>query len=1073
MDNNTRKELLYKARAAGYPGSILDVFAAYSQGKDLIAEYQQEQRMQQAQQMSDFVGAQTLQQPQAQPQFQPQAPQVPSSPPSVQANVPLNVQPANTELVDSSKQTNVGIVPNQTGSYKGRVIFAKGGFKTDPPQNIQVGNPDENRLYTYKNDPGWFDNRAVYNTNLKYNDQIRRAVYSGNYGYNPVTGVLEKLSTNQRTKVDAETKRREAEGENRKAYNESIVAAGFNPETFAKPTAEEEKAYQDRILKDYIIQGHNLAINNPAFKAAAYFTPAGMALGAIEGAAHLGVDAGKFIQNPSWKNAGAVGMDALMAFPLAKPALNPTLNEIKATIRSSKKSRMQSLADANKWSEEWASHPGTFERFRQALIEANKTDPALAREMAKDFDLAFKFKGRAAEYPLGMQILDGPIHRGNSGVSYIHGYPRDTYKFFLENYPEGKTSMMDRVTNPQRQLTANWVSRTLNPEQRVSTAIHENTHDWIPNYLLKSSGQEKMFLDNLSETGKEFSDAYRALEAEGKTTKQIENILGREKAYAGYLTDPTEIHARIMELRKQYGITPSDKISQEFSDQILDDVLSNKTQVDPAFGYMVSNKGFNNIMNKAFGVTGVGGAGYLMSKQQKKKGGFKGMGPGCPDGYFKDINGNCIPLLKPIEEGVDGFEGQDLAQYYRSFPAQNSLCKEPGCFNYEAGKTGYQKNPRYLSSQLAYAGSGIANSKDYIKSYKPSDDDEILRNKYVEQHTDPTKDVPGPFFGSTINIETDEERKERAKTVNPDKVRKDFYTRLEDRFVNDVSNFYKFSEYGEQPILSYEDLNKVSEGYLDEFLSDPNISEEAKQKVINTIGQDSYKQYIKDLYSNYNKNKLAQITDPKTGKLLPTNDPRAQIDLRETMWKLQPTKENPKGGTVNERRQALGYPIGMGDNDLFVDRDNSNAGDLPMSAMKAGIAGLLDNNKNLTQEGKEWIKKATSKYGIDPAVIGYFNQSAMSDSTKTLSDYDPSLLVEWERYSKQPILSVNMEDDKAPVLSWASREPILTKYSPDMEGAVPVTGAIKTGFLDNKKKKKLGGVKDKCYTCQKIHKVKK
>jgi hypothetical protein len=623
LTNQVRRELLSKMRQSGFPGSILDVYSAYEQGRDLIDEFTQQQKQAETQRMSDMAAQQSgLSQPEQMQQPQPQ--QLPSMPPGIPgASLPKPPEPQNQNLVQSQLPQPIGMSTTKQGQKSGQLLFAKGGFKTDPPQNIQVGNPDENRLYTYKNDPGWFDNRAVYNTNLKYNDQIRRAVYSGNYGYNPVTGVLEKLSTNQRTKVDAETKRREAEGENKKAYNESIVAAGFNPETFAKPTAEEEKAYQDRILKDYIIQGHNLAINNPAFKAAAYFTPAGMALGAIEGAAHLGVDAGKFIQNPSWKNAGAVGMDALMAFPLAKPALNPTLNEIKATIRSSKKSRMQSLADANKWSEEWASHPGTFERFKQALIEANKTDPALAREMAKDFDTAFKFKGRAAEYPLGMQILEGPIHKGNSGVSYIHGYPRDTYKFFLENYPEGKTSMMDRVTNPQRQLTANWVSRTLSPEERVSTAIHENTHDWIPNYLLKSSGQEKMFLDNLSETGKEFSDAYRALEAEGKTTQQIENILGREKAYAGYLTDPTEIHARTMELRKQYGITPSDKISQEFSDQILDDVLTNKTQVDPAFGYMVSNKGFNNIMNKAFGVTGVGGAGYLMSKQQKKKGGFK------------------------------------------------------------------------------------------------------------------------------------------------------------------------------------------------------------------------------------------------------------------------------------------------------------------------------------------------------------------------------------------------------------------------------------------------------------------
>ncbi len=584
MDNNTRKELLYKARAAGYPGSILDVFAAYSQGKDLIAEYQQEQRMQQAQQMSDFVGAQTLQQPQAQPQFQPQVPQVPSSPPSVQANVPLNVQPANTELVDSSKQTNVGIVPNQTGSYKGRAIFAKGGFKTDPPLL-----PPMNTL-------------------------------------NPVEVKRNRFDTT------------------------------------------------------------------------------------------------------SYPNLGIT-----QSLPNFRPIRNSTLQE---------------------------------------EIYWNQV-PDFYKQWGKD--------------DITEDVLE-----------------------FID--PTGVLSHDDA-----KRAYRSW----------------------------KESGRK----DPTPEEGLEMFGAVPALGKFGK-----------------------------IKYVKQ-GVKPVNKYIP-----------------------------WQQILN----AIGLGKDMSEHSNENKKEGGFKGMGPGCPDGYFKDINGNCIPLLKPIEEGVDGFEGQDLAQYYRSFPAQNRLCKEPGCFNYEAGKTGYQKNPMHLSTQLAYAGSGIANSKDYVKSYKPSDDDEILRNKYVEQSSDPTKNVPGPFFGSTINIETDEERKERAKTVNPDKVRKDFYTRLEDRFVNNVSNFYKFSEYGEQPILSYEDLNKVSEGYLDEFLSDPNISEEAKQKVINTIGQDSYKQYI------------------------------------------------------------------------------------------------------------------NTKYTIIP-----------------------------------------------PALPYESKNPILTKYSPDMEEAVPVTGAIKTGFLDNKKKKKLGGVKDKCYTCQKIHKVKK
>lgn len=228
---------------------------------------------------------------------------------------------------------------------------------------------------------------------------------------------------------------------------------------------------------------------------------------------------------------------------------------------------------------------------------------------------------------------------------------------------------------------------------------------------------------------------------------------------------------------------------------------------------------------------------------------------------------------------------------------------------------------------------------------------------------------------------------------------------------------------------------------------------------------------IKDAYAAYAKSKLAQITDPRTGKLLPTNDPRAQIDLRETMWNRQPTKENRTVGTIEERRQALGYPTNMGENDLFFNR-SEGVGELPMRAVKTGIAGLIENkwivDKNgkgtlnpnykgkLDEDGKEWAEKAVSKYGLDPAVIGYFNQSAMSDSKKTLADYDPSLLLPSERYSKQPTIVVGEIGDQ---LTWSTRKgDIMTKKNvADEEGQSRVVGATNMSGVDIPKKKKATG----------------
>jgi len=135
MDNATRKELLYKARAVGYPGSILDVFANYDQGKDLIGEFQQQQQMQQQMQMSDIAAQQSgLEQPQQQmqqPQQQgPQMPVVPSSPtPAPNFTPPQPPAPIGVQSQDAP----MGIVSGQSGPNQGRAIFASGGFTTDPP----------------------------------------------------------------------------------------------------------------------------------------------------------------------------------------------------------------------------------------------------------------------------------------------------------------------------------------------------------------------------------------------------------------------------------------------------------------------------------------------------------------------------------------------------------------------------------------------------------------------------------------------------------------------------------------------------------------------------------------------------------------------------------------------------------------------------------------------------------------------------------------------------------------------------------------------------------------------------
>lgn len=214
------------------------------------------------------------------------------------------------------------------------------------------------KLITLKNDKKYIDGVANWAMHVSdpnkissdYNDQIKDRLYSGKWGFDPQTGALVKLSAVQPksvTTVDAKTKAsREkeklveknyrAEEENKKAYEQSIIGAGFDPATFGKakgvntitgePIYASSKEEADKINQEAInqaaIEGHAAVVNNPVFKAGAYMTPVGMAIGAMEGLARFVPDAATFAQDPTLANAGQLGMDVAQVLPFAKPIAN-------------------------------------------------------------------------------------------------------------------------------------------------------------------------------------------------------------------------------------------------------------------------------------------------------------------------------------------------------------------------------------------------------------------------------------------------------------------------------------------------------------------------------------------------------------------------------------------------------------------------------------------------------------------------------------------------------------------------------------------------------------------------------
>ena len=238
---------------------------------------------------------------------------------------------------------------------------AKGGASKGCKEGEYWDGTKCTKLITLKNDKKYIDGVANWAMHVSdpnkisgdYNDQIKDRLYSGKWGLDPQTGALVKLSAVQPksvTTVDAKTKAsREkeklaeknyrAEEENKKAYEQSIIGAGFDPATFGKakgvntitgePIYASSKEEAERINQEAInqaaIEGNAAVVNNPVFKAAASFTPVGMAVGAMEGLARFIPDAYTLAQNPSWAAAGQLGMDALQAAPvIGKPLATAT-----------------------------------------------------------------------------------------------------------------------------------------------------------------------------------------------------------------------------------------------------------------------------------------------------------------------------------------------------------------------------------------------------------------------------------------------------------------------------------------------------------------------------------------------------------------------------------------------------------------------------------------------------------------------------------------------------------------------------------------------------------------------------
>jgi hypothetical protein len=241
---------------------------------------------------------------------------------------------------------------------------------------------------------------------------------------------------------------------------------------------------------------------------------------------------------------------------------NNLSTEFLGELLNGRKNR-KGIKEGNQWLQNWINHPSTQAKIRTDMEKAMHKDFVTNNFVNKNADLlnlienqSRNYKVNTKEYSLLQQLKDNiaqyrdinarePIHLDNSGVSYEHAESP-----FYRDYVE-------KGGKPYKRY-GNWISRA-HFSNKANTTVHEGTHGWTSRNALEDSGLRDMSLENTNPEIKNDFYEWERLRNEGKSLKEIEKIMGKDRAFQAYIADPTEMHARTMELRKHFGIKPNEK----------------------------------------------------------------------------------------------------------------------------------------------------------------------------------------------------------------------------------------------------------------------------------------------------------------------------------------------------------------------------------------------------------------------------------------------------------------------------------------------------------------------------------
>ena len=538
--------------------------------------------------------------------------------------------------------------------------YAGGGSSSCPKDHVWDSNTKKCvKVYTLANDKKLIDgvsNWAMQSNDpdkisSEYNDQIKHYLYSGKYGYDPVSGTLYPLKKDQKTVADAETKKILAKQDDKAAYTQSIIDAGFDPDTFGKSkgtnviTGEEiygDKSQEDvdkinkEAVSDFVTEGHRKAILESPFNIAASFTPMGMAAGVMQGGAALLPDAYNFANDPSWSGAGAIGGDLLM--------MAPGLNKFGKFLGAESKTLSAPKSEINwgKWNKEIPENKSLMQEYT-AIEETSKangtwmknadgtpfdgTPEQFVQQQSSNFKKAYP-EGTTTTYRGDATHIPTLINKNSVGNAVFTG-EEDLAKHYTGNtdYYNSNIFSTENKIIPKDQ----WDSYSEAMKNSTLSKYGDNLKivDNASDPGLTPAGMHKLYVKN--------SDNQVIIDAKNADWHSIENPFSENIRIDKQLGERTKDYA------KQGDYVNTDQIARVLEEQGIDKAIINNIQDGKLGNILINNQKPGNYLKSMMGNSGmfdlnnpniykaiipaVGGTGLMLNNpgvlpQQNKYGGL-------------------------------------------------------------------------------------------------------------------------------------------------------------------------------------------------------------------------------------------------------------------------------------------------------------------------------------------------------------------------------------------------------------------------------------------------------------------